>query len=830
MYDNKVVEEKWLKYWKDNNIFKFDEKSKKPIYIIDTPPPFTNGALHMGQVFWISYIDTIARYKMMAGYNVIYPIGWDMHGFPTEIAVEKKYGKSLSREEFYQKALELSNSNIEIMRNMVVKLGSVFDEKFEYKTASEEYTKKVQLALLEMYKKGRIVRDIHPVLWCTSCNTSISREEVEEVQKETTFNYIKFDIVKADKGEATNKNNKNSKSKKDNNSIVDNITIATTRPELIHACVAIAVNDSDDRFKNLIGKEAIVPIFNKKVKIIGDPSINKELGTGCEMICTFGDSKDVMMYHKYKLDLVDAIDETGKLKNADKFTGMNIKDARAAILDELNKQGYLKKQEKLIHSVKVHDRCGTDAEFMQHTQWFIKIKDIKEKIKESANEIKWVPEQNKQKIFDWIEGIEWDWNISRSRIFGTPIPFGYCEKCGEIAAPKVEDLPINPSSNPISGKCKKCGGNIVMDSYTCDGWVDSCITPLVVAGWPDKKLMKARFPVDVRIQGVDIIRTWAFFTIVGALTVADDKPFETILTHGMILGTDGREMHKRWGNGIFPEDIIAKYSIDAIRLWAALSGGLNKDKIFSYKEMDYASSFITKLYNSALFIKNASDEFGVLDRKEPKKDMNIFDMWILNKFNKIVKDVRAAYDNLMLFEALSKLVNFYWHEFCDYYIEDVKHRVYSKDEKMKGSKEAAIYTLNYILQNSLILLAPNIPFVAEEINSMFCNESIFKEKLPAFVEMPSEPSFVMNGLLFSANLEEDPEIYGEMLNAIIVEARKQKAKLKIALNKQIKSININVPVEYYNAISANTEDIKGIIKADNIKLTEGKELSVSIEV
>ncbi len=825
MYNNKSIEEKWLQYWKEKNLFKFDEKSDKPIYVIDTPPPFTNGALHMGQVFWISYIDTIARYKRIAGYNVLYPLGWDMHGFPTEIAVEEKYGKSLSKEEFYNKAVELSNSNIEIMRSVILKLGATFDDRYEYKTASKEYTKKVQLALLEMYKKKMIVRDIHPVLWCTGCNTAISREEIEEVNKEATLNYIKFDI--ANFAEESNKKDET----KGANISADNIIIATTRPELLHACVAIAVNNNDDRFKKLIGeKEAIVPIFNKKVKIIGDSSIDKEFGTGCEMVCTFGDNKDVMIYHKYKLDIVDAIDETGKLKNAGKFTGMKIKNARKAILNELNKTGYLKKQEKLNHSVKVHDRCGTETELLQHIQWFIKTKDIKEKIKEYANEIKWVPEQNKQRIFDWIESIEWDWNISRSRIFGTPIPFWHCEKCGEIIAPKAEELPINPSLESAQGKCKKCGGNIVADSDTCDGWVDSCITPLVVAGWPDKKLMKDRFPLDVRIQGVDIVRTWAFFTIVGSLAVADDKPFETLLTHGMILGSDGREMHKRWGNGIFPDELMAKYSIDAIRLWAALSGGLNKDKVFSYKEMDYASSFITKLYNSALFIKNISNGFNISNIKEPKKGMNIFDMWILNKFNKIVKEVSNSYDNLMLFEALSKLANFYWHEFCDYYIEDVKHRVYSKDANMKESRDAAIYTLNYILHNSLVLFAPNIPFVAEEINSMFCNESIFKEKLPEFIEIPSEPSYIMNGLLFAANVEQDPEIYGEILNVIIVEARKQKAKLKIALNKPIKSININVPVEYYKAVMASADDIKSIIKADSAEISQGTELSISINI
>ncbi|MGC8688298.1 MAG: class I tRNA ligase family protein, partial [Candidatus Micrarchaeia archaeon] len=252
------------------------------------------------------------------------------------------------------------------------------------------------------------------------------------------------------------------------------------------------------------------------------------------------------------------------------------------------------------------------------------------------------------------------------------------------------------------------------------------------------------------------------------------------------------------------------------------------DKIFSYKEMDYASSFITKLYNSALFIKNVSVD--VIPLKEPKKDLNLFDMWILNRFNKVVKEVRNAYDNLLLFEALSNLINFYWHDFCDYYIENVKHRVYAKENDKQGSRNAAIFVLNYILKNSIIMLAPNIPFVSEEVNSMFSSNSIFKEKLPNYIEMSEEPSFVMNGLLFAANFEEDPEVYGEILNEIISEARKQKAKAKIALNKPIASININVPEEYYNAVVISQDELKGILKASSINIVKGKELSISINI
>ncbi len=811
MYDAITVEKKWLDYWKGSGIFNFDDKdSEREVFIIDTPPPFTNGDLHMGQVFWVSYIDSIARYMRMKGLNVLYPQGWDVHGFPTELAVEKKYGRNLSREEFYKRAIEVSNANIATMKEQMLKLGASFDERHEYLTMSSEYLAKVQLALVTMHEKGMVYRADHPVPWCTHDGTSISREQAEEIERETSLNHVEFKV----RG-----------SKKE-------LVIATTRPELMHACVAVAVNPADERYKDIVGKKVEVPIFGTEVSVIADESVDKDFGTGAEMVCTFGDKEDIKMFYRNKLRMVEAMDWKGKLLNAGKFTGMGVKEARAAMIEALSASGALKKQEKIRQTVKVHDRCKTEAELLSYTQWFIRIKDNAESLKAIGSEINWVPDYSKQRYLDWVNNIEWDWNISRRRIFGTPIPFWYCDVCGTVVAADKGKLPVNPATdNPPVPVCPKCSGKLVGEKDTCDGWVDTCITPLVVAGWPENKsLIERGFPAALRIQGTDIIRTWAFYTTVGTMALTGGKPWESIIAHGMVLGEDGREMHKSWGNGVNPSDVMAKYSSDAIRMWVALSGGIGKDKPFSYKELDHAKGFIVKLYNSANFVVGAMKD-AKTPKQEPHDSMGVFDLWILSRFNQVVGEVRGAYDAFTLYEAMNTAINFYWHEFADYYIENVKHRVYSQDAASAGSKAAALFTLKYVLLNSLRLFAPVVPFVCEEVNSMFSKKSIFTERLPQYAEITSSSDYAINGLVFKSSVVGmDYASAGAMLNNVIAEVRKQKAQNRIALNKEITSININVPEEYNNAVQAAKEEIKQICKAQKVAVSSQKEFSVSIKI
>ncbi len=804
--------EEWMAYWKESALFVFKEDDEaRPLCVIDTPPPFTSGELHMGQAYWVSYVDSIARYMRMSGYNVLYPVGWDTQGFPTEMQVEKKYGKGLGREEFYSKCVDIATANMQAMRRQMLSMGASFDDNHEYVTMSPEYRRKVQLSLLKMHEKGFVYRSNHPVEWCPHCNTSIAREEINDLERESYLNYINFKM-----GDAS-------------------IEIATTRPELMHACVAIAVNPNDSRYKHMIGKKAEVPIFGNKVSVIADDLVEKDFGTGAEMVCTYGDKNDVMMFYKHKLAFIDALDERGMLKNAGKFTGMPSKDAGEAIIKELDGMGLLVKREKTVQTVKTHDRCGTPIELISSVQWFIKTKEYADRIKESSDSITWIPEYAKQRLIDWANYIEWDWSISRNRVFGTPLPFWYCNSCGTIIPPKEEDLPVNPAIEPSKvSKCPKCGStDIVGEKNTCDVWVDSSITPLVVAGWPDnKKLFEKAYPATFRIQGTDIVRTWAFYTIFRNWALMDSKPFERILVHGMILGTDGKEMHKSLGNGVGPKELIDKYGIDAVRLWVALSGSAGKDKVFRYEDLDYTKSFVNKLYNSALFVKTALAEDGApRDLSNAEKHMGVFDVWITNRLNATIKEVRAAYDSMDLYTAMSKLINFYWHEFCDYYLEDVKYRIYDKTGKMKQSASTAAFTLKYVLENSLKMLAPVMPFISEEVFRLLDNStSIFAQSMPEYKERAGKADYVINGVIFANNIVDiDYEDAGAFLNIIISDVRKAKSGMKLSLNKEISAININVPEAYYSVVAASEAELKGICNAKALKLSKSNDYSTTIE-
>ncbi|MGC8567631.1 MAG: valine--tRNA ligase [Candidatus Micrarchaeia archaeon] len=794
--------DKWNDFWIKNKTFAFDRKNKtKPMFVIDTPPPNTSGGLHMGHVYWVCYVDFLARYKHMKGFNVFYPQGWDTQGFPTEIQVEKRYGKDLPRAEFYEKCKEFATEDIKILKDGMRRLGASFDESLEYITMSDSYRAKIQLSLILMYEKSLVYRAKHPVEWCPHCKSSVAREELDDIELKTTLNTVEFDIVNGNKS----------------------IEIATTRPELMHACVAIAVNPEDKRYKEFIGKSAIVPIFNSIVPIIEDEQIDMEFGTGAEMICTFGDKTDVIMYYKHKLDIKEALDEDGRLINAGEYTGLDTTTAKEKILSKLAEMKKLKSSKSMTHTVRVHHHCGTPIELLSEYQWFIKTKENVEKIREVAESINWIPRNEIQRLYDWINYIDWDWNISRKRVFGTPIPFWYCQDCGNIIPAKKEDLPLDPTSRePPVKKCPKCGSeNIIGESDTCDVWVDSSITPLIISGWPDdKKLMARAFPADIRMQGKDIIRTWAFYTIFRTSILGENKPFENLLINGMILGPDGREMHKSLGNAISIESLLDKYPIDAIRLWVALSGTVNMDKVFSYKDIDFATKFLIKLWNSVNIVKMAQKDIKI--KEPPHESFGVFDIWIMNRLNSIIKEVNKGYESFAVNEAMLKAVNFYWHEFCDYYLEEIKYRINSDNEK---SKEAAAFTSKHVLLSLLKLFAPVIPYISEEIYAMFNEDkkSIFEQPLPEYVEELPGISYAINGVVFKSSLVDVPyEDIGALLNKVIAEVRQAKARNRKSLNLKIKAININIPSEYYISAKYAAPELEKICNAEEVNIEAGE--------
>lgn len=779
----KEIEEKWQKHWAEEGTYDFDEKdTKKPVYSIDTPPPFTSGELHMGHVLSYSYFDFAARYKRMRGYNVYYPQGWDCQGFPTEVKVEKKYGR-LPPEQFRAKCVEWTHDMIKRMKSQMNGLAFSADWRYEYRTMEPEYHRKVQLSLLKMYKDKLVYRDKYPVYWCPKCVSAIAKAELDDVEKDGVLNDI---IFTGPDGEE--------------------LIIATTRPEMLHACVAVLFHPQDERYARLKGKK-VKTALGKEVPVYADKDVDKEFGSGLVMVCTFGDKQDVVWTHRYKLAAIDAMDRYGKLINAGEFSGLKSADAKKKIIERLEIEGKVKKKNPLKQVVKVHDRCKTPVELITSMQWFADIKTTGKAIKDMAHSIKWIPDFGISYLIDWVEGAEWDWVISRQRIFGTPLPFYYCEKCNKTASAEEKELPYYPEKAK-ERKCE-CGGKMIPETSVCDCWVDSSITPLIISGWPDDgEKFKRLYPNTLRPQGVEIVRTWAFYTIYrSGVALTGTPPWKEILLNGNVLAPDGKKMSKSLGNIISPAELLRDYPVDAIRQWSAMSGAMAKDRPFSYEDIKYSKSFLTKIWNAAKFV-----EMVMKDYKPHEKDregMNRVDRWIMGRSNLLVKECTEAMDGYDYQKTIKEIQDFFWHDFCDNYLEFVKHRVYLEGDVKE--KRAALYTLYRVLLDSITLFAPIAPHITEEVyHSIFkSKESISKREWPEAGETDNESIAMV-----------------EVVAKIVKEIRQYKASNRLPQNAELEKIIVSI--EDKKMLDEElVEELKRISKLKEIEIKEG-EFNVSV--
>ncbi|WP_456472166.1 valine--tRNA ligase [Methanocaldococcus sp.] len=781
---NIKIEKEVQKKWEKEKIYEFKEDSEKPPYIIDTPPPYPTGRLHLGHALNWTYMDIIARYKRMKGFNVLFPQGWDCHGLPTEVKVEEIYKitkSDVDRKKFRELCIKLTEENIKKMRDQIKSLGISIDWSREYITMKPDYIKKSQTAFVRMYKDGLIYRGKFPVNWCPRCQTAIAFAEVEYIERETYLNYIKFPSADSD----------------------EYLLIATTRPELMAACVAILVNPEDERYKNIVGKEFIVPLFGQKVKVLADELVEKDFGTGAVMVCTFGDKTDVLWVNKYNLPIIKAINERGELTEvAGKYKGLKTEEARKKIIEDLKKESYLVKQERIKQNVGVCWRCKTPIEIVVTEQWFVNVKKLIPRVKEIADEIRWVPEHMKIRLLNWIENMDWDWVISRQRIFATPIPVWYCQDCGNIVVAKEEDLPIDPTETSYT--CDKCGStNLKPETDVLDTWMDSSITPMVITKWlDDEEFFKKHYPVQLRPQGHDIIRTWAFYTIVKSIALTNKKPWEEIVINGMVFGEDGYKMSKSRGNVVEPDEIINKYGADALRLWASNSV-VGDDVQFLWKEVDYGYRFLRKLWNACRFAKLHIKDEDIERLKKKREVNNLVDRWILSKLQRLIDRVDKDL-NKYRFNTIVEIYKFVWHEFCDNYIEMVKYRLYGEDEK---AKEEAKYTLYYSIDKIIRLLAPFAPHFSDYLADIYKIDNLH------FIFPKVDKNLI----------DETAERYGEIVKNTIISIRKYKANKGLALNAPIKKVEIYTEdEETYKALNQAIEDIKGTLKIEELSVVKGK--------
>jgi len=680
------------------------------------------------------------------------PQGWDTQGLPTELAVQNKLKISPANVDNFRAACQKWTTRmIEQMRQRMIRLGYMPDWSFEYRTMDETYHRKVQLALLNLYHMGRIYRAKHPVYWCPRCKTTLAQAELGYKQEEGFLAYLKF---KTDDGF---------------------VEIATTRPELLHACVAVAIHPKDEQYKHLKDKKLKIPIYNRIVPIITDEAVSIEFGTGIVMICTFGDEQDTRWVLKHGLPTIEALNEDGKLINSQKYDGLTIKEARKAILSDLKKIGDLSKIEKIRHNVLVHaerSACQTPIEFLPKVQWFIRITDLKEKFADLVKQIQWFPPFMRQRLIEWIHGLEWDWVFSRQRTFGTPIPFWHCQNCGYIIAPKKEDLPVNPAiEKPPLGQCPNCNSQAIIGAKdVCDCWIDSSITSLLIAGWPNTL---KHYPVNLRQQGSEIIRTWAFYTTVQCYLQTGQIPFKTVLVNGMILAPDGRAMSSSLGNTIDPLEAVDKYGADALRQ-ALLSASVGSDFPFKWKDLKYAHSFLQKFWNASRF---AQMHLTRLEIPEEAPKLHIVDQWILTCLQQLIADVTQHMERFQYNLALQKIQSFVWHQFCDHYLELIKYRLYNPPRKWM--KKSAQYTINYVLWTLLRLYAPFAPHITEEIF-----QKLYSERSLSTIHIAKWPT--INRKLMNKEALET----GELLKEVISTVRKLKSQQRLPLNAETPQITI----------------------------------------
>ncbi len=796
-YNFTNLEQKWQKKWEEMNIYRYDwnDKTRVP-FSIDTPPPYPSGELHMGNVLNWTYFDMVARYKRMQGFNVLFPQGWDCHGLGIEIQVEKAHDirkRDVPTEQFREWCMQLVEKYIGMMKEGILKLGCSIDWTTEYKTMNPDYWRRTQLSFILLHKKGYMYQGTHPVNWCPRDETAIADAEVDYIKREGTLHYIRFPF------EGTN----------------EYALIATSRPEFIPACVAVEVNPKDERYSKYIGKTIIVPVVNRSVKVIADECVDPKFGTGVVMICTYGDKEDVKTVIKHKLPVIMLLSENGRInQNGGKYQGLSINQARAAIVQDLSNAGLLEKTEKITQEIGVCDRCKTHVEILERKQWFMNTRKLTQAVEEAANQIVWYPDYMKNRLIDWAKSLDWDWVISRQRLFATPIPVWYCKKCGELILASEDWVPIDPKlENPKIDKCPKCGGKeFTGEQDVFDTWMDSSITCAVHAGWPDRADWKHLFPASMHPSGTDIIRTWAYYLMVRHLALFDSKPFNSCLINGMVLGSDGRKMSKSLKNYAAAPEVLNKYGADATRQWAAGGGATGSDIPYRAQDVEYGKRFLVKLWNVSGFASKLLEDYK--PQTNAPSELEMLDKWILSKAENLTLKVTEAFDKCQFNIAVEDIRNFTWHVFCDFYVEAVKDRLYQPQVHGQQKRLAAQYTLYEVLYRVLQLLAPVVPHLTEEIYQyMYADFKNF-----ASLQVSKWPKF--NSDLVDADAEKN----GDLVVAVISEVRRDKAEKKLSLNAPIKKLTVySGNVKNAEVINSARADIAGTLKiADMQILSEGK--------
>ncbi|MDM8334949.1 valine--tRNA ligase [Wolbachia pipientis] len=820
-YSFQAIEKKYNILWEGSKVYKWSGE-RDNTFAIDTPPPTISGKLHIGHIFSYCHTDFIARFQRMLGKDVFYPIGFDDNGLPTERLVEQTYktrAKEVGREKFIEMCNEVIEKSKQEFKELFKSVGISYDWSLEYHTISKETVTLSQMSFIDLYNKGYAYRKMQPILWDPVDKTAIAQAEIEDKVFESFLNTIVFSAEENEQ-----------------------IKIATTRPELLPACVAVFCHPEDARYSHLIGKTATVAITETKVPIIADDKVKIDKGTGLVMCCTFGDELDIYWQQKHNLPMKIIIDQDGRINLHDvipvrdqetkewipvsgyldetvgatwmtssvlnEINGLKVTAARKRIIEILTKKGLLIERTSISHSVKCAERSGALLEILPTYQWFIKTLEQKPQVLDKVRECNWHPSNMRKRMEVWIEGLNWDWCVSRQRYFGVPFPVWYSKRKGEegqIILAEVKDLPIDPLKDLPKGYSKE---EVTPDQDVMDTWATSAITPQLSALAVNSEFhlpgqrYNAIFPADLRSQSHEIIRTWAFYTILKAHYHANSLPWKNIMISGWCLADDKKKMSKSKGNVITPQVILDTYGADVVRYWAANSR-LAVDTVYSENIFRIGKRLVTKLWNASKFVSMFMEKHQAVSINSISETM---DKWILSKLYKVIEKATNKLLQFEYCEALGEVEEFFWKDFCDNYLELAKKRAYGNtvsSEANTSAKQSLTYALNIILR----LFAPFLPYITEEVyHQLYSRNSVHNQS-----NWPNKEK-----LIYDKHSEEMGDNFVQILNLV----RKMKADNNVSVKHLIKKLVIKANVQKDKLNQSAQNDLQTVCNAEIIQWSE----------
>ena len=793
-YDFREVEKRWQAYWETEGIYRFDPAGQGPVFSVDTPPPYVSADhLHVGHAMSYAQAEFVVRFQRMRGRRVFYPMGFDDNGLPTERYVEKKYGiraVDMPRREFVELCLQETRKGAETYRSLWSALGLSVDWTETYSTIDQRCQRAAQRSFLELHAGGMVERRNAPIQWCPQCQTALAQADVETMDRSSKLHEVAFRSAAG-----------------------GDLIIATTRPELLAACVALYHHPEDERYASLAGGQAEVPIVGHRVPIRTDESVDRAFGTGLMMVCTFGDSEDVEKWRRDQLDTRLALGRDGRLNQlGGELAGLHVERARGEMIKRLEAAGALRGSRKLEQTVSVHERCSTPIEFIVAPQWFIRVVHAKEEFLRRGDQLRWFPESMKIRYQDWVRGLRWDWNISRQRHYGVPFPVWYCQSCRAPVLARLQDLPVDPEdTRPPVAACPACSGQeFEPDRDVMDTWMTSSLSPLINARWSDAGPDPALYPMSVRVQAYEIIRTWLFYTVIKSHYHTDSLPWRDVMISGWGLNEGGKKISKRdleatdpsGYNRYDPHQVIERYGADSLRFWATRAN-LGNNLRYSERDVNEGKRLLTKLWNASRFALMYLEGYDPT-AGSPTAERTVVDRWVWHHLQVTVQKATEALERYDFAPAREATDRFFWHYFCDYYLEMIKDRFWSREQFSDASRTSAQATVHATLRRVLSLYAIFLPHITEELYQRIYaagegHRSIHVSPWPE----------VDAGALA-------PVDAGERVADVLGAIRAQRAALRLAHSVRLEALRIECPPAWRDDLERTLPELKAAARVGEI--------------